>query len=111
MQRGLWHMLMVVLAGTAGARTVVYEVEPVKAVWSAQADPEEGVSEVITLNVDTLKHVDLFVGNQGTLPLFLLTVLAMNVGWLHAEDGASCCCRDTASCHPARQPSGRRVLW
>jgi hypothetical protein len=59
-------VLVVAWVGSAAAMTDVYRVDPVQSSWSDMADPEEGVSQVITLNVDTLRQVDVFIGfNEG----------------------------------------------
>ena len=62
-------VLLFAWVGGAAAMTDVYQVEPVKASWSGKVWGNPiggGVSQVITLNVDTLKQVDVFIGfNEG----------------------------------------------
>ena len=39
-----------------------YAIDPVRADWSGKADPEDGVSEILTCNFDSLSYVELFAG-------------------------------------------------
>ena len=56
-------VLAVMATAVAFGMTEVLSVDPVKESWSAFGD---SVSQVVTLNVDTLKQVDVFIGfNEG----------------------------------------------
>ncbi len=61
-------MLLAVLTGTALALVSAYHVDPIRADWSGKADPEDGVSEVLTVAFDSLSggHVEGFFGDRGS---------------------------------------------
>ncbi len=65
--RAAYGLLLCV--GIVAASTQVYSVNPVQASWSGWTHPVPGkdtVKQIITLNVDTLKQVDVFIGfNEG----------------------------------------------
>ena len=63
-------VLLLLIAGVAFPIIVGYHIEPVKAAWSGLADPEDGVSQLVTCNFDELDsasggYVELFAGFHG----------------------------------------------
>jgi hypothetical protein len=42
-----------------------YAIDPVRADWSGKADPEDGVSEILTINFDEPITASLFCGSPG----------------------------------------------
>ena len=72
MQGKCWLVLLLAAAGGFGLTSVIH-VAPIKAAWSGWTEPElyNYVSEVITLNVDSLGppgYCELFVGDLGQTP-------------------------------------------
>ncbi len=58
-------VLVLMTPNVVSALVQAYSVVPVKAVWSGLADPEDGVSQTLTCNFDSLVYVELFCGEQG----------------------------------------------
>jgi hypothetical protein len=66
--KGKLVSVLLLAAAACGALTSVFRAEPRTAAWSGWTElgSYNYVSEIITLNVDTLRHIDLFVGfNEG----------------------------------------------
>jgi len=58
-------LLVAVLTGAAMAVVTAYHIDPVRADWSGKADPEDGVSEIITVAFDLPVTASLFCGSPG----------------------------------------------
>jgi hypothetical protein len=58
-------VLLLLIAGVASPSAIGYHIEPVKALWSGLADPEDGVSQQVVACWDTLERVELFAGAKG----------------------------------------------
>jgi hypothetical protein len=57
-----------------------YAIDPVRADWSGKADPEDGVSQVLTCNFDELDsatgaYCELFAGSKGAGGAYHVSVL------------------------------------
>lgn len=74
-------VVFVLAVATAACGLVTgLKVEPVKAAWSGKADPEDGVSQGVTINFDELDsasgaYCELFVGSRGGGGAYHLSVL------------------------------------
>ena len=58
-------LAVAILVASAYPLMTAYKVEPVKASWSGMADAEDGISQTITCNFDSIKRVELFIGGIG----------------------------------------------
>jgi hypothetical protein len=73
-------VFMLAVATAACGLVTGLKVEPVKAAWSGKADPEDGVSQGLTINFDELDsasgaYCELFAGSRGGGGAYHLSVL------------------------------------
>jgi hypothetical protein len=67
-------VLLLLIAGVAGASVVGYHIDPVKAAWSGRADPENGVAQTVVACWDSLERIELFAGTKGDTGTYSATV-------------------------------------
>ncbi len=117
--KGRSCLLLVLAAAASYSLTVVFHTDPIKAQWSGWTPAQQGynwVSEVLTLNADSLEapgYCELFSG-QGGPEAFNLTVLTYPGGYPLANGlgtGLANCvwvrCTLTVT-HPESLVKGRR---
>ncbi len=58
-------VIVLMAVSMASGNVRAYAIDPVRADWSGKADPEDGVSQVLTTNFDEPITASLFCGERG----------------------------------------------